>query len=186
MHELVENCHADSDFLVLLSEGKCAQPDVDVGVFPVRLSYLREVSDVGEGLASATLASSDGFLAAHELPLLLFGEHHVHGVLEANLNVLIGLTGAFAEPLLKKLLVHVPVPVSVGFSNPVLHHVAGLHDLFPLVLGACRVGSNGALSSAMAELDVDASFSSLNIILLFIHAFLALEGSVARLAALFS
>jgi len=56
----------------------------------------------------------------------------------------------------------------------VLHHEAGLDDLISLFLGACRVGSDGAASSAMVELDMDASLSSDNIILLEIHAFLGL------------
>lgn len=127
---------------------------------------LGKVSDVSEGLASATLASSDGFLAAHEFPLLLLGEHQVHGVLEPDLDVLIGLLGALAEPLLEELLVHVLVPVSVGLSDPVLHHEGRLHDLRSLALGASRVAGDSAVDCLVVELDVDASLSSINIILL--------------------
>jgi len=183
VHKLVKNCHSDSDFLVLLLEGKFTHPNVDIGVCSVFLSSPCEVSDIGEGPTRATLASSDGFLAAHELPQLLLCEHHVHGVLEADFDVLIGVRdGANTKPLLEKLLVHVRVPVSVGFSHPVLHLEGGLDDLISLVLGAGRVGGDGAASSAMVELDVDTSLSSDNIIPPGFYAFLGLGRSVARLA----
>lgn len=181
MHELVENSHTDSDFLVLLFEGKCTHPDVDVGVCPVVFS-LGEVSHIGQGLASATTASSDGLLAAHHLPLLLRGEHHFHGVLEADFDVLVRLLGASAEPLQEKLLVLWLAPVFVGLSHPVLHHECGLNDLFSLALRASGVFGDSVGDILVVELDVDASISSYNIITLLGNTFLGLSRRVAGLA----